>query len=399
MRIENIENQNKYIEFFINNLYNRYVKIRELSKINTFFVFYEDISDKKLASIFSYIHGSLNNLFSFMNQKINVNRHFNADTSRDLITLIDDIGTLLKSLEKVNMKYIIHNDYKNVIDECKKFLESSGGSSIPEDFKPIEIIEIEPIFTSATTVKVSNYNFETKHIGSGSYAEVLKYKDTFYNKFFVIKKAKSDLNEKELIRFKREFDTMKKLNSPYILEVYNYNEDDNSYIMEYADFTIGKYIDKNNSKLQISQRTGMVYQIFKAFDYLHSEEILHRDVSVSNVLLKQYDNNLLVVKVADFGLVKLKDSVLTDEHSEFKGSLNDPNLEVQGGFKNFSIEHETYALTRLIFYIMTGRRTIEDFRPYSDNFKNFILKGINQNTTLRYKSIKEMRVMFNNIKF
>ena len=46
--------------------------------------------------------------------------------------------------------------------------------------------------------------------------------------------------EKELKRFKQEFEIMKSLNSPYIVDVYSYNDDNNSYIMEYMDFTLDK---------------------------------------------------------------------------------------------------------------------------------------------------------------
>jgi len=62
-------------------------------------------------------------------------------------------------------------------------------------------------------------------IGEGSYARVHKYKDEYYNRSFVIKKALKNFNEKELERFKREFEEMKKLNSPYVIEVYNFDEE------------------------------------------------------------------------------------------------------------------------------------------------------------------------------
>lgn len=119
---------------------------------------------------------------------------------------------------------------------------------------------------------------------------------------------------------------------------------------------------------------------------------------MSNILLKQYENGLLVVKLADFGLVKLKDSQLTSEDTEFKGSLNDPNLEVKGEFKNFGIEHEIYALTRLIYFIMTGRKTIEK-NFINIEFKKFILNGIHNNINFRYKNIREMKNKFNQINF
>jgi eukaryotic-like serine/threonine-protein kinase len=187
---------------------------------------------------------------------------------------------------------------------------------------------------------------------------------------------------------------MKKANFPYILEVYNYNENDNSYVMEFANTTLFNYIEKNNTTLSKSQRINIINQIFKAFEYIHHNIGYHRDISTTNILLKQYDNDLLVVKVSDFGLVKLKESTLTSDNTDFKGSLNDPNLNIIGGFKNYSIEHETYALTRLIYFIMTGKIVI-NLKFDDERFKLFIQKGISNDFNLRFKNIQEMKIQFN----
>ncbi len=122
---------------------------------------------------------------------------------------------------------------------------------------------------------------------------------------------------------------------------------------------------------------------------------MHRDISINNILLKQYDN-LLVVKISDFGLVKLKDSDLTSLNTEYKGSLNDPKLNIVGGFKNYQIHHETYALTRLIYFILTGKVRIDN-NIKNNELKRFIENGISDNLKLRYQSINEMRKVFNKI--
>lgn len=69
-----------------------------------------------------------------------------------------------------------------------------------------------------------------KLIGECSYAKVFKYKDNFYNKYFALKRAQIGLNAKELERFKLEFDSMQSFNSPYILEVYSFDDQKNEYI-------------------------------------------------------------------------------------------------------------------------------------------------------------------------
>ncbi|MDD2291405.1 MAG: protein kinase family protein [Aliarcobacter sp.] len=387
----------EFIEIFIEQESNN-ISVNSMNEINKFLPYYKNINNDNLAYLFAYFHFKFNNLFEFLNYKIDVNRHYNADSSRELISIINDERNLYNELKNSIYSFYIEEEYLNLINLCEPFLSQSGGSSIPEDFNKIATIKSRPIFYLNSTVNIKNSQVNLKLIGEGSYAKVLKYKDESYDKYFAIKKANKDLNEKELERFKIEFETMKKANSPYILEVYIYNQDDSSYIMEYADLTLFKYIEQNNTKLKLPQRIGIINQIFRAFEYIHQNIGLHRDISITNILLKKYDNDLLVIKVSDFGLVKLKNSTLTSDNTDFKGSLNDPKLNVVGGFKNYVIEHETYALTRLIYFILTGRVTI-NMKFDNKDFEIFIHNGISDNLIRRYKNIQEMKIAFNKIKF
>jgi len=65
-------------------------------------------------------------------------------------------------------------------------------------------------------------------IGEGSYAQVFKYFDDFYDKYFVVKRARTNLDAKELERFYKEYEVMKSINSPYVLEVYRLDKNKNA---------------------------------------------------------------------------------------------------------------------------------------------------------------------------
>lgn len=386
---------NNHIEIFINNKSNQ-IPSNDIDYVNIFLLFYADVKNNNLAYLFAYYHYKLNSLFTFMNSKLNSdNHHYNADPSRELIAIIDDLENVSKELKHTKYNFNVDTNYLETIELCKTFLSGNGGSLIPDTFKKVSIIEAKPIFHINSTITVENVKLGLKLIGEGSYAQVLKYKDKFYNKTFALKRAKYNLNDKELQRFKREYESMKSLNSPYILEVYKFDEKEKSYIMEYADFTLADYIKKYNTKLTYKQRRNIINQTFKAFEYLQSKGMLHRDISVNNILLKQYDN-LLVIKISDFGLVKLKESDLTSQNTEYKGSLNDPKLDIVGGFKNYEIHHETYALTRLVYFVLTGKIRIDNYIK-NEQLGIFIKNGISDNIDLRYHSIKVMQKAFNDL--
>ena len=202
-----------------------------------------------------------------------------------------------------------------------------------------------PIFMPLNSITISHkqqdFTFELKLIGSGSYANVYKYKDTFYNRPFILKRAKKELTNKEIARFKREFDVMNELS-------------------------------------------------LRAFDYLHSKGHLHRDISPKNILIKEYDDTL-VVKLSDFGLVKIPDSTLTTVNTEFKGYFNDPALVVEG-FDTYGIVHETYALTRVIYFVMTGKTNTEKIS--NPNLRTFVERGLNPDKTKRFQNIRDMILAF-----
>ena len=254
----------------------------------------------------------------------------------------------------------------------------------------------DPIFRKKDSVKINSTSAEQqyadlKQIGFGSYATVYSFFDKFYNRTFVLKRANSDLSSKEIERFKQEYEQMTRLSSPYIVEVYRYDGEKNEYIMEYMDFTLKEYIEKQ--KPAIEERKNIIYQIFRAFKFIHSKNVLHRDISPANVMIKVYDD-VNVVKICDFGLVKLPDSDLTSVDTILKGCYNDPAL-ITEGFKNYTILHETYALTRLVAFILTGKATAD--RITDAKLKAFVEKGLSSDKEKRFKSVAEMETAFRTI--
>lgn len=365
--------------------------------------YYNNISIREQKDIFSLIHSRLNDLFTFMNQKNAGNKHYNADESRELINVssqLSSIHTVLKD-EYVEYSFEINSYYKNVLDQCKIFLSTIGGSEIPEDFQEIEIIDYKPIFTLSgiKTLPSSNGGKSVikKLIGGGSYADVFKYKDPYYNCYFAIKKAKKDLCADELERFKNEFRDLEGLDSPYIIKGYHYDGENNEYTMELASCTLYKYISEKNTMLSFNNRRALVIQLLNAFEYIHSKDLLHRDVSFHNILVKIYEDESSWLKVADFGLVKRPNSDLTRKGTSTKGTINDfSDLNVVG-FENYEIRHETYALAQVVYFILTGRKNKYQ-REKNNELQRFVLKAVSGKSN-RFTSVEEMRSELLNMVF
>lgn len=354
---------------------------------------YKDFENEKLIEIFSTLHAALINNYKLMNTRLPTNdscSHFWAEPSRELIRIIDIIRGMERTLKNTKYAFFLEQYYNEILINSEKFLSMSGGSEIPSNMEKVDLYYLIPIFLKNTVIKIDNRNenifFDLKLIGEGSYAKVFKYKDKFYDKKFALKKAKDDLNDKEIIRFKQEYEVLKNLSSPYIVEVYSYNETTKEYIMEYMDYSLYNYIKHKNNSINIAIRKNIINQFLKGFKYMHSKGYLHRDINPNNILLKEYED-ILVVKISDFGLIKTPNSQLTSITTELKGAYNDPQL-LMDGFENYKIEHEMYAITRLIYFVLTGRENVNKIE--NEKYRKFVEKGLSAEKSKRFKNVDEI---------
>ncbi len=374
----------------------------EYSYPEDFLELYSSVNNPDLQKLLAAYHSQLNVWFSTLNNdlryefdyegnRISKGGYFHAQDSRDLLSLIESIDRLRNKCNSTQYAFRLCVDaYDDAIRRCRRFVVKSGGSTIPEDFMPIEIVDLEPVFcltaSIAITCDTTTLYSNLKSIGEGSYAKVFRYNEPNYDIPIILKRARPELDNKELVRFKQEYEVLKSLHSPYIVEVYAYNDLKNEYTMESMDESIYDYIRKNNTELTLTDRKKIIAQVCKGLSYIHGKGLLHRDISLTNVFIKHYDD-VNVVKIGDFGLVKTPESNLTSIQSELKGSLNDPDL-INVGFANYEMCHEIFALTRLCFFILTGRTNIE--KQKDGEIKRFWNKGTSPKREERYHSVDEL---------
>ncbi|EAI3020146.1 protein kinase family protein, partial [Campylobacter jejuni] len=370
-----------------NHLINAY-KDLESSLSQAYTDLYFCFENGKLKLVLSTLHNNIIECFKKMNSRLpsteNSNNHYWADDSRKLKFNIELALYLQKEFKDSELSFWIDEYYYNVFKQCLNFLKSSEGSEIPLGMQKITIYEAIPIFVKLNSISNPevNKNYSLDLIGDGSYAKVYKYYDEFYKHYFALKKLNKKVNDKEIQRFIKEFNIMKQINNPYILKVYSLDENKKEYIMEYVDFTLKEYIHKNNSKLSSDERISLGIQIIKGIKTLWNKNILHRDISLKNILIKQYDD-IVVIKISDFGLVKELNSELTSENTEIKGSLNEISRLQKKGFNNYDKSDEIYALSRVLYFIATGRTNLINTKC------DFLEKGINDNVKNRYNNLDD----------
>lgn len=334
--------------------------------------------------IFTYFHQELDGYFDFLNQKNNINKHYNAYESRMLMKLMDEFEELQYSLNEVGTSIVLDDSYEKAIEICRNFLTESGGSTIPDDFMAIRLKKFEPIFTlpaKMIVVPETQHKYQLSLVGQGAFATVQQYRDSHYDCIFALKQAKKNLEPRELERFKHEFEILKKLSFPYILEVYSYDTTYDRYTMEFCDFTLDDYLRTNGQKLSFSARKKLALQFLYGINYLHHKQILHRDISYRNILLKKYDFNATIVKLSDFGLAKELKSDFTKSDSEIKGTIVDPSIEK---FKDYNLANEIYSIGFILLFIFTSKKNLP---ATSGGIFDIVNQCTHREIPLRYKDV------------
>ena len=159
-------------------------------------------------------------------------------------------------------------------------------------------------------------------IGKGAYGDVFLGKDIQNNTLYAIKK----ISKKSLIKpdtkkyFKNEINIIKNLKyHPNIVKFINIKETISNFyiIFEYLnggdlDNFIKKYINKYNKTIPEKIVKYIIKNVLKGLNSLNAQNIIHRDIKLSNILINYLNNTDLInenilnaeIKIIDFGFAK-----------------------------------------------------------------------------------------------
>ncbi|MFI2231475.1 protein kinase family protein [Nocardia testacea] len=350
-----------------------------------------------LKRAFASIHERLDSEFDWMNMKARNGEsgHYNAENSRTLLDLIDEVHELKIALEKTGKSLTVVPEYERVLEGSKSWLVPINGSSIPKGFTPVLVEKYDPVFgLSDTALELADHTkVDLTVVGEGAYAIVHKFVDPNYDLIIARKKLKRGADKRDIERFRREYEIMKGLDFPYILKVYRYNEKENSYTMEFCESTLEQYIKRRNNQpnLNFDFRRRIALQFLFGLNYLHRNGICHRDLSMKNVLLHEYSSRAVTVKLSDFGLAKPSNSDFTKEESEIRGTIVDPALDT---FKEFAPVNDIYVVGFILSYIFKGVRQL---LPGSDPLGEIVQKCSHSDPTQRYQTVLEIIAAVENL--
>ena len=112
---------------------------------------------------------------------------------------------------------------------------------------------------------------------------------------------------------------------------------------------------KQNGPFSETQAAKILKDIVKGLQYSHSRGIIHRDLKLENILVKtNSDNDILDLKIADFGLSELISDKLTTGQG-LKGSFEYSAPELFKKNQKFDAKVDSWSLGIMLHYLLFGK--------------------------------------------
>ena len=157
--------------------------------------------------------------------------------------------------------------------------------------------------------------------------------------------------------FKCELEILQDLDHPFIEQLYDVVETDDSLflILEYVEGgSLLEFVNRHGPMPEHLARLIFI-ELVMAVAYLHQEKgVAHRDIKAENVLLDRNNN----VRLIDFGLSQMTGAV--DLTSSVCGSTAYLSPELFMGIKKFAKESDIWSLGVVLFAVCAGRLPFED---------------------------------------
>jgi len=206
-----------------------------------------------------------------------------------------------------------------------------------------------------------------KILGMGSYgvAYLLIHKQTKEKVVMKRLRAKHRKSAKTRSKFRQEIEMLKSLPLSNVPAVLNEGELNNTpfYMMEYVDgHTFEQIIFEENQKFSETQSLQITKQLFEVVIFLHSKGIVHRDLRIPNILIR--NEQLYII---DFGL------------STYMKEINDIH-SIKNPKRAENHISDLYYIGHFLLYLLYSNyepsnkkeRSWQEELQLSDDIKNFI---------------------------
>jgi serine/threonine protein kinase len=252
-----------------------------------------------------------------------------------------------------------------------------------------------------------------EQLGRGGMAQVYRAYHPQLDRYVAIKVLRSDLVEEEfLARFRREARAIAGLRHPNIVNVFDFDMQNEQFfmVMELLEGdTLKHYLNSYRTRGQhipLGDVVRILLDVLEGLGYAHKEGITHRDIKPANILLTRRGQAV----VSDFGIAQIVGGTQYTVSGALMGTLNymapEQGLEGRGDSRS-----DLYSLGIVFYEMLTGKTPFDADTPLAillkhlndplplprkiepsipESFERVVLKVLAKQSDDRYQSAAEM---------
>jgi serine/threonine protein kinase len=194
-------------------------------------------------------------------------------------------------------------------------------------------------------------------LGRGGMAQVYKAYHPQLDRYVAIKVLRSDLVEDAefLARFRREARAVAALRHPHIVQIYDFDAQDDLYymVMELLEGdTLKAYLNTlrvSGERIPLGEMVRIFIDVLDGLSYAHREGIIHRDLKPANIMLTRHGQAVLT----DFGIAQIVGGTQYTVAGALMGTLSYMAPE-QGMDGTCDARSDIYSMGIAYFEALTG---------------------------------------------
>lgn len=202
-----------------------------------------------------------------------------------------------------------------------------------------------------------------EQIGEGGMATVYKAHDTRLEADVAVKVIRTEnlapnVLERALKRFEREAKTLARLTHPNIVKVMDFGEYKGKPYLVLEYLPGGTLKQRLGKPIPWQEAFQLILPIARALDFAHRQNMIHRDVKPSNILITADGEPMLT----DFGIAKVLNLEETADLTGTGMGIGTPKYMAPEQWQgNTSTQSDLYSLGVVLYEMITGRK------PYTAN--------------------------------
>jgi serine/threonine protein kinase len=212
--------------------------------------------------------------------------------------------------------------------------------------------------------------FIERALGQGGMGQVYLAKDLqLHSRAVVVKLLLEETGKDEYIvkKFRQEMEALSRIHHPGVIGIIDSGE-----LADGKPFIVMEYVDGVNLRsvlkpegMNLERAAGIVKQIGRALSAAHDKGIFHRDLKPENIMLQDLSHDEELVKIIDFGIAKIKQSVIAPSTATTAtaGTIGYMAPE-QLCAKPVAAAADVYSLGVIAYEMVAGRRPFNPETPF-----------------------------------